>query len=165
MVVLGLLGIAAAASGPGLARLLRDTRTSAAVNDLLHTVAAARVAAASVAQRAVVCGSADGRQCSGSMDWSRGVISFVDADGRDPPAVDAGDRVLSAHGAYAQQQVTSNRAAIVFEPDARFATPATITLCDTTWAGTGRAVIVSRAGRARASDRDSSGGSITCPRR
>lgn len=164
IVVLGLLGIAAAASGPGLGAMLRDTRRAAAVNDLLHTLALARVAAASSAGRAVVCGSEDGHHCSGSMDWSGGVIAFVDLDGRDPPTVDAGERILSAHGAYPQQGVASNRAAIVFEPDARFATPATITVCDRAWAGNGRAVILSRTGRARASDRDGSGQPVDCPR-
>ncbi len=65
-------------------------------------------------------------------------------------------------GGSGTTSIHSNRSTISFEGGSGFATPATLTVCDRRGARAARAVIVSRSGRPRTSDRDGSDGALTC---
>ncbi|MBM5811937.1 MAG: prepilin-type N-terminal cleavage/methylation domain-containing protein [Gammaproteobacteria bacterium] len=152
LVVLALAAVLAGLAMPAFAGLLHDSRRDAAVHGLLHAVHTARQLAALRGEEVRLCGSMDRQRCSGSADWSGGLL-LTDAAGtvwRNQPAAEAAPRLRS------------NRTSISFEAGTSFATPATIVVCDRRGPAAARAVIVSRSGRPRASDRDASNRPLQC---
>lgn len=154
MAVLGIAAILAAAAVPLFSTLLLDSRMNAAVASAMHAVNLARQFSATRGETMHLCGSPDARACSGTADWSAGLL-LADADGRFHQGVGlAGDA-----GA---PRLRSNRATLSFEAGTGFATPATVVVCDRRGAAAARAVIVSKSGRPRASLRDGSDRALTC---
>jgi type IV fimbrial biogenesis protein FimT len=155
--LLAMLGIAAVIAGaavPVFSNLLLESRMNAATATAMHAVNLARQFSATRSEAVRLCGSEDARECSGRPDWTGGLL-----------LAGAGDRfresVQLAGGAGAPR-IRSNRATIDFEGGSGFATPATLTICDRRGARAARAVIVSRSGRPRSSDRDASARALTC---
>ena len=156
-----LAGLVAAMAAPSFATALANARRTRAVNDFVHAIHLARTAAAEAGRPAVLCaGPAD---CSGSFDWSGRYLLFLDADRDDPPALDAGERVLLRGEAGVGIRRRANRAAFTFEPTGRSGTTGTLVVCDATGRVAPHAVIVSRTGRPRASTEDASGRALRCP--
>lgn len=159
---IAIAAIVAAMAAPGFGEYLGNARRTATVNALLHAIHAARAAAAARGTPEVLCGTDDLRSCSGRTDWTRGALQWSDP----VPGVEALDtpppRVLQ-FDANGRQQVRSNRAEIRFQPRSAAATTATITVCDDRGARAARAIVVSRTGRPRVSDRDGSGAVLACP--
>ena len=155
--LLAMLGIAAVIAGaavPVFSSLLLESRMNAAIATAMHAVNLARQFSATRSEAIRLCGSEDAHKCSGRTDWTRGLLLADDSDR-------FRESVLLAGGNGAPH-IRSNRAAIDFEGGSGFATPATITLCDRRGARAARAVIVSRSGRPRSSDRDGSARALTC---
>lgn len=152
--MLGIAAVIAGAAVPVFSNLLLESRMNAATATAMHAVNLARQFSATRSEALRLCGSDDARECSGRPDWTRGLL-----------IADAADRfrenVLLSGGAGAPR-IHSNRPTIDFEGGSGFATPATITLCDRRGARAARAVIVSRSGRPRSSDRDASARTLTC---
>lgn len=155
--LLAMLAIAAVIAGaavPVFSNLLLESRMNAALSTAMHAVNLARQFSATRSEALRLCGSDDARACSGRTDWTRGLL-----------IADAADRfresVLVSGGAGAPR-IRSNRAAIDFEGGSGFATPATLTICDRRGSRAARAVIVSRSGRPRSSDRDASDRALAC---
>jgi len=157
LVGLGIAAVLATLAAPGFTAYLRDCRQAATLNALLHAVHMARALAGTLGRPVRLCGSMDGTECSGSKDWSPGLLASSSGSGstnrRFTPLGD--DRSL--------QSVRSNRDLVEFSPLTRFATPATITVCDDRGETAARAVILSRTGRARVSDRGPGGRMLVCP--
>jgi type IV fimbrial biogenesis protein FimT len=151
-----MLGIAAVIAGsavPLFSRLVLESRMNAATATVMHAVNLARQFSATRSEAMRLCGSGDDVTCSGGTDWSSGVL------------------LAGAAGAFRQRleaasggtpRLRSNRASLDFEAGTGFATPATLTLCDRRGSRGARAVIVSRSGRPRTSDRDGSDRVLTC---
>lgn len=158
LLVLAVLALAALAAAPGLGEYLRDIRRTATLNLLVHAVHVSRATAAGLGVRATLCGTLDGRTCSRGDDWGHAVLVLPDARGDVAPA-----RVLRLDAGRARQTVRSNRSAIEVDPLSPHATTATVTVCDDRGAQAARALIVSRTGRPRVSDRDASGRRLACP--
>lgn len=80
LVVVGIVGVLAALSGPSFVRLIQNTRMETRAESLQTIVNQARAEA--IAQRRVVsvCGSLDGTSCNNG-GWSTHWISFIDVDG------------------------------------------------------------------------------------
>lgn len=154
LAVLALIAILASMSYPGFAALLLDSRRGAAVTTALHAVHAARQFAAVHGQSMRLCGTRNSRDCSGEVDWSPGLLVIGENGNvqRNLPLATA------THG----PTLHSNRPAIQFEPGTSFASPATITICDRRGSEAARAVIVSRSGRPRVSDRDAGNRALKC---
>ena len=155
--LLAMLAIAAVIAGaavPVFSNLLLESRMNAAVSTAMHAVNLARQFSATRSEPIRLCGSDDARACSGRADWS-GNLLLADAAERfrESLLLGTGDGT---------PRIRSNRAAIDFEGGSGFATPATITICDRRGARSARAVIVSRSGRPRSSDRDGSSRALTC---
>ncbi len=152
--MLGITAVIAGSAVPVFSNLLLDSRMNAAVATALHAVNLARQFSATRSEAIQLCGSDDMQDCTGRPDWSTGLL-----------LADDGDRfrqsVALAGGAGAPQ-IRSNRAILSFEGGSGFATPATLTVCDRRGASAARAVIVSRSGRPRTSDRDASDRVLTC---
>lgn len=162
LLAIGVLSIAALAAAPGLGEYLRDSRRTATLNLLAHAVHTTRSAAAALGVRATLCGTLDGRTCAGGGDWSNALLVVPNW-----PAGVAGTpapvRVLRLEAARLKQTVRCNRDAIELDPLSPSATTATVTVCDDRGVRAARAVIVSRTGRPRFSDRDASGRLLACP--
>jgi hypothetical protein len=88
---------------------------------------------------------------------------LLQPDGPGPAADDPPLRVVRPAIAGARQSVRANRDAIRFTALTPAATTATLTVCDERGSRAARAVIVSRIGRPRISDRDAGGRPLVCP--
>ena len=155
--LLTMLGIAAVIAGsavPVFSNLLLDSRMNAAVTTAMHAVNLARQFSATRSEAIRLCGSDDTLDCSGRPDWSAGLL-----------LADDGNRFrqgVALTGGTGAPRIRSNRAILSFEGGSGFATPATLTVCDRRGARAARAVIVSRSGRPRASNRDASDRVLAC---
>lgn len=158
LVALAVAAVLATLAAPAFAGYLRDLQQAAVLNALAHAVHAARAMGAAAGQPVGLCGSRDGLDCSGSDDWSAGLVLRPLGTARVP-----GSRFTPLGRHTGRLSVTANRPVIEFRPLARFATPATITVCDDRGSASARALIVSRTGRPRVSERDPGGRLLRCP--
>lgn len=154
LVALALTAVLATIAYPGFTTWLLNSRRDAAVMTALHAVHAARQFAATRYESVDLCGTRDALHCSGRTDWSTGLLVISDGGSvhRSLSSLDEG------HG----PTLKSNRASINFEPGTSYASPATITICDRRGGRAARAVIVSRSGRPRISERDASNRVLQC---
>jgi type IV fimbrial biogenesis protein FimT len=163
MLVCMLIAVIACFSVPAFHRFALDARRTTYVNELLHTLHAARSAAIMRQEPTVVCRSADQAQCTpGVGDWSSGWIVFANRDHDSPPSVDAGEMLLLKHPAVTDLAIRNSRAAVTYWPVARAGTTATFIFCDERGSPGARAIIVSQTGRPRVSERDSAGKALKC---
>jgi type IV fimbrial biogenesis protein FimT len=153
LAMLGIAAVIAAAAVPVFSNLLLESRMNAALSITMHAINLARQFSATRSEAIRLCGSDDERECSGRLDWS-GSLLLAGDDDRFRQSL-----LLSGGGT---PSIRSNRSTIAFEGGSGFATPATLTLCDRRGARAARAVVVSRSGRPRTSDRDGSDGALTC---
>ncbi len=154
LVALALVVVLATAAYPGFSAWLLDGRRDAIVTITMHAVQSARQFAAARSESTELCGTLDALHCSGGGDWSRGLL-ILGADG-------TVHRSLPASKPDGGPEIRSNRSVIRFEPGTSFASPATMTICDRRGSKAARAVIVSRSGRPRVSNRDSSNRQLQC---
>ena len=154
LAMLGIAAVIAAAAVPVFSNLLLESRMNAALSTAMHAINLARQFSATRSEAIRLCGSDDERECSGRLDWSGGLLLAND-DNRFRQS-------LLLSGGNGMPSIRSNRSTIAFEGGSGFATPATLTLCDRRGARAARAVIVSRSGRPRTSERDGSVGTLAC---
>ncbi len=154
LVALALTAILATVGYPGFSAWLQDSRRDAVVSAALHAIHAARQFAAVRTVSVDLCGSVDATHCSGAPDWSSGLL-VVGTDG-------TVFRSLPPLRSSSGPTVLSNRAAIRFESGTSYASPATVTICDRRGGRAARAIIISRSGRPRVSERDASNRVLQC---
>jgi type IV fimbrial biogenesis protein FimT len=158
LVAVALLAIAMALAAPAFRDLLRDVRRAALLTTLSHAMHAARAAAATSGRSIRLCGTRDGLSCTGETRWGPGLLQRPASDG--PAAL---LRVIPLPHGRGAPTVVANRGFVEFAPLAPAATTATLTVCDDRGAAQARALIVSRTGRLRVSDRSASGEPLSCP--
>lgn len=154
VVVLAAVGALAGLAGPSFSATLADVRRLAAITEILGAIDAARRVAA-----------ARGRPVSLCVTDSRGNCGAPVARGL---AVDDGSGAPGAHRLLERllpesQRLQSNRDVIRLAAGGLAATPASLVLCDRRGSRAARAIIVSRSGRPRVSERDAQGRALTCP--
>lgn len=164
LLCLALVAVLAALSAPAISALRLESRMTAAVNDFIHGMHLARVAALTGGQEVALCRSTDGRRCSNTGTWQDGFIVFINRDRDSPPQVDAGETLLTASGGAAGILIQANRSAFVFRPFGKRSVNGTLTFCDQRGPARARSVIVSYTGRPRAAAAVTSSGTFTCPR-
>ena len=155
-----LLGV----GGPALLDTTRNARRTAALNELIRAIHAARSEAVRTGKEVVLCARpASGAGCGESgADWAAGWLAFVNED-RDRPAVpDAGETVLMESAPREGATISGNRGVFRFLPFNRRSTNGTLVYCDPRGEPAARALIVSYTGRPRLSDRDASGRAVRC---
>jgi type IV fimbrial biogenesis protein FimT len=147
-VVLAVISIVLAIGVPSFGRVFARSRVQAAGNELLVTLAQARMNAVTDQESWSLCPSRDGHACSGDVDWSDGWIVFRDPHERGAPA--PADIVQHAsHADGPRISGTAGRRVLSFRADGSSAgSNVTLLVCDRE-ADVGRKVIVSNAGRAR----------------
>lgn len=154
LVIFGIVAVIAGAAVPAFTSLLLDSRRTATITTAMHAINLARQLAAVRGEPVQLCGSVDQYACSGLPDWSTGLL-----------ITDAGARlrrsVPLAHMKRAPQ-LRANRVAVRFEGGSGFASPATLTVCDRRGTDAARAIIISRSGRPRVSERDGSDRPLAC---
>jgi len=153
-IALAFVAIVAGYAVPAFDGLLLDSRRTAAVTTTMHAVNLARQLAAIRGETIRLCGSQDARQCSGRTNWSSGLLVTDENESL--------HRSLPLPADARSTAIRSNRSDIAFEGGSGFATPATLTICDRRGSAAARAVIISRSGRPRVSERDSGGGRLSC---
>jgi len=153
--MLAIAAVLAGAAVPTFSNLLLESRMNAALSTAMHAVNLARQYSATRSRTIRLCGSDGAHACSGRSDWSAG---FLLADADDGELVQS----LALPAGSGAPRIRSNRATLEFAGGSGFATPATLTLCDRRGPAGARAVIVSRSGRPRTSDRDASDGLLAC---
>lgn len=129
VVTLMVVAVLAVVAMPTFTGTLRQSRMTAAANNLVSALNTARSEAVMRARRVSVCPSADGDGCGGS-DWSVGWIAYVDGgvagrfDGDDLvlrawPALKQGDRVSAARAgiSFAATGASDNAADFVVRPE------------------------------------------------
>lgn len=154
LTVLAVIAIVAGAAVPAFTGLVLDSRRNAALTTAMHAVNLARQLAAIRGEAIRLCGTQDAYQCSGRTDWSTGLLIANDGENL--------RRSLPLAAASRVPRIRSNRAIVRFEGDSSFASPATLTICDRRGATAARALIISRSGRPRISERDASDRPLTC---
>jgi type IV fimbrial biogenesis protein FimT len=179
MIVLTILGVLASFAIPAFDNLIKDSRRTANVNELVGTFMMARAEAAKRGQPVTVCpiATASSQACSGSTSWSVGWMAFVDTNGNSTYE-SANDFMLRRYeNPYSTITVTLlNTAAAGFTypfgavdtvirlaPFNQSGTNATLKLCDKRGSKYARAANISTIGRAEVSSVDAAGGALTCP--
>jgi type IV fimbrial biogenesis protein FimT len=154
LVIFGIVAVIAGAAVPTFTKLLLDSRRMATITTAMHAVNLARQFAAVRGESIQLCGSVDQYACSGRADWSTGLLIAGEGEGlrRSVPLT------ATAHA----PQLRANRLAVTFEGGSGFASPATLTICDRRGSDAARAIIISRSGRPRLSERDASDRPLAC---
>lgn len=185
MIVIAITGVLASLAIPAFNEMIRNNRRTVVVNELVANLLLARSEAAKRGQTMLVCGVNDADNdrvvddgeiiCSGSGagDWRDGWAVFADTDadgaldaGEKPPLRqfinDYGDiRINVAMTTPAPPAAGSSL--IAMKPFNQNSSNGTITVCDRRGSGKARAVIVAPNGRARVTEKTSSGGALSCP--
>lgn len=154
LAMFGIVAVIAGSAAPTFSNLLLDTRMNAAVTTAMHAVNLARQFSATRSETIGLCGSDNEQSCTARTDWSIGLLLTDDGT--------SFRRSLPLTGGKGAPQVRSNRPVVSFEGGSGFATPATLTVCDRRGPRAARAVIISRSGRPRVSDRDASDRALAC---
>ena len=81
MVTLAVMAVLIGIAMPSFANLVRETRLTAATNDLHAALFYTRSEAIKRGRRVTICTSADGETCSPGAGWHAGWIVFDDANG------------------------------------------------------------------------------------
>jgi type IV fimbrial biogenesis protein FimT len=162
LVGLGVLAIVATWAVPNFNHFMRDAARTSEVNQFIQTVYLARSEAIKRNGVVSVCPSHDGTACAAGGPWHQGWIVFVNLDHDSPAHRDTGEELLHAYPAWDTGEIAGNRATLSFRPFGQSGVTATMTFCDDRGSAAARAVIISQTGRPRLSDRNSSGGPLSC---
>ena len=162
LIVLLLIALLTGVAIPNFANLAANGRIRTEVNALFHAIHVARKE--SIMRRKVVslCPSADGRQCSATLDWSLGWILFSNSDRDEPPRIDPDEPVLQVHRTQGDIRITANRRGFTLRATEKRATNGTLVVCDRKNRGVSRALVVSYTGRPRVAIRRRNGESYFC---
>jgi type IV fimbrial biogenesis protein FimT len=158
-IVAGLLGWAV----PTFRDMQRNAARTREVNQFVQAVYLARSEAIKRNGVVSLCPSPDGSACGPpGTPWHAGWILFVNLDSDSPALRDPGEELLHAYPTWDAGQVNANRSTLSFRAFGQSGVTATFVFCDDRGSAAARAVIISQTGRPRVSDRNSSGGALTC---
>ena len=139
LVTLGVVSILSVTAVPGFTNLLLDAHVTRQVNGFVHAVHLARQASTMRLEDTVICKTRDALACAHDANWHDGWLLFVNADGDNPPHIDAGEPTLASGAAWPDGDVRANRRFFVFRPLTIRSTNGTVTFCDRRGAPAARA--------------------------
>jgi type IV fimbrial biogenesis protein FimT len=148
LVALAIVAVALSLAIPAFSKGPQAARAVSAEGRLLLSLQQALQRAALTGKRAVLCPSADGRECRTSPDWSRGWIAFLDEDGnREHAAAEPLILAEAALPADVRLRSTLGRTRLVFRGNGGNAgSNVSFTLCDGRGAAHARALILANDG-------------------
>ncbi len=165
MITLSVAVILATQAIPSLRGLLLDHRMTAQVNGLVTHLSLGRSESILRDRQVVLCASLDQRHCDRGGRWGKGWIVFVDSDFDEDR--DAGERVLRIQrelpaGMTLHYAGFGSSRYVTFKSTGMTGVNGTFTFCDDRGAAHGRAIIVSKTGRARLSTTRANGHPLAC---
>lgn len=162
LLTLLLIALLASVAVSSFATVVANGRIRTEVNALFHAIHLARKE--SIMRRSVVsiCPSANGRNCSATLDWSAGWIMFSNIDRDEPPQVDVNEPVLQVHTAGPHIRISANRRGFTLRATSKRATNGTLVVCDHLQRVPARALVVSYTGRPRVALANPRGDSYFC---
>lgn len=159
LVTLSIAAILLAVAVPNFIVFIQNNRLAGQANDLVTMLNYARSEAVKRNGSVTVCGSTTTNSCSGSSDWTGGLIVFADANGN--AAVDGGDTILQVRQALENGNSlnTGGLSAVTYQSNG-FSPAANdvFRLCDSRGTASARAITVSPQGRIATST-----GTASCP--
>ncbi len=161
LVTLSVATILIVIGAPPLGNLIARNRVTAEINALHHALHLGRQEAIKRRLNLVLCQSDNGSHCTGSGNWGRGWMLFVDND--DDGRADPGERVVRRHQPAAAVNIITNRKRYTLRGVRRRNTNGTFLLCDGAARVRSRALIVSYTGRPRSAPGHDAPASLACP--
>lgn len=155
MMTVAIAGTLVAMGVPALGSMLARSHQQAAGDALQESLMHARELAITRSEQVVVCPTRDGKSCTSDDLWQGGWMIGADMDhDREPDmalarfdAMPENTRIVSSRG----------RPLVLFQPDGSAGgSNAQLTICSSTDAQEGRAIIVSNSGRVRTAPADAS---------
>ena len=164
LVTIAVLAVLATVAVPSFTHLTRQSRATAAVNELHVALNYARHSAIVRNSYVALCKSADGRRCDhGLPDWNSGWLVFDNLNRDSAVQVNSGEPVLRVHGPNKTgARIVSNRNAFTFRPMGTRSVNGTFRYCSEDRKHD-RAVIINVMGRVRVSDQPNRDTTLACP--
>lgn len=138
---IAVVAVLATLAVPGFRVALRTVAVRSALFELAAGLQATRAGSIVEARKGVLCLSDALGNCLPGMDSSNAWSAYLDVDGRPSP--------LAGGALPAGLVLHATRPRLDFWPDARAASPGTLTICDTQGIARPRAVVLSQTGRIR----------------
>jgi len=151
MLCLGILSVIIAFAAPSMSGFLERQRSLSATHSLIGHLATARNSAINHKRSVVLCPATENLQCTGSTDWSKNWVLFLDPDGN--RQVDLPQDILAVYqnpvGGTLRLHSTIGRPQVRYLPNGRSTgSNLTFSLCNASGTLLTQ-VIVNNAGRAR----------------
>ena len=170
MIVVSIIGVLMAIGLPAFNDLIKNSRRTTVVNEVVSYLMTARAEAAKRGQAVTVCGNTSngGVSCTGGTTWHYGFMVFLDPDGNGAIAA-TGDLLKKYVNDYSDIRIltkTGGTGHIVLQPFNRAGTPAAILVCDKRGNSKSRRICVGSNGRANVSETACgtiSNDDLTCP--
>lgn len=171
MIVVSIIGVLMAIALPAFDDLIKNSRRTTVVNEVVSFVMTARAEAAKRGQAVTVCGLAAGgdTSCTGGATWDRGFMVFLDPDANGAIATPSTDTLKRYAVDYADIRIrtkTGGTGFIVVRPFNQGGTAAAILICDKRGNSKSRRICISANGRANVSETACSTittDDLTCP--
>jgi len=173
MIVLSILGVLLAIGLPAFDDLIKNSRRTTVVNEVISSLMMARAEAAKRGQTVTVCAASASASCGSTpTTWDYGFMAFVDTDA--DGAFDSGETLLKKYVSdYSDIRVrttivSSNNPTstgfVALQPFNRAGTSARILVCDKRGNSKARRVCIGANGRANVSEAACDpGDNMTCP--
>lgn len=173
LIVVSIIGVLMAIALPAFDDLIKNSRRTTVVNEVVSYVMTARAEAAKRGQAITVCGATTSttptcQSSSDADDWRNGFMVFLDPDANGVIAA-AGDLLKKFSNDYGDIRIltkTSGDGYVVLRPFNQGGTAAAILICDKRGNSKSRRVCVSANGRANVSETACStiaSDDLTCP--
>ena len=166
MTALAIVAVALSVAIPAFSQSRESARSIIAEARLLESLQETVQLATLTGKRAVLCPSADGRECTSTPDWSRGWIAFLDEDGNREHA--EGEPLILAEAALpgdVRLRSTLGRTRLVFLGNGgNVGSNVSFTLCDGRGAPHARSLILANDGRLRHGKPAEASVAATCAR-
>jgi type IV fimbrial biogenesis protein FimT len=169
MIVVSIMGVLLAIALPAFDDLIKNSRRTTVVNEIVSFLMTARAESAKRGQPVSVCGatSAATPTCQASTDadeWHSGFLVFLDPDG--DGTLDAGETVLKRYVVeYSDFRIktqTGGAGHVVLRPFNQIGTQAAILVCDKRGDSKSRRICVGSNGRAQVSETVCVDDALTC---
>lgn len=165
MITIAVAALVATIAVPSMHGLLLDQRMTANVNGLVIHLSLGRSESILRNRQVVLCASLDRRGCDTGGRWDKGWILFVDDDYDERR--DTHEQVLRVHGSLPNGLTLhysgfGSSSYLTFKSTGMTGVNGTFTFCDERGAAHGRAIVISKTGRARLSKTKANGKPLAC---
>ena len=168
LVAVAVVAIVATIGVPQFSNFINNQQRTAAMNELVYSLAYARSEALKRNQFVTLCRSTDQSSCAGAgTDWSVGWIVFANTASVNAATRNGGEDLLLTFPGFESEAdfATGDLAAglVVFQPSGDLGNTATWVYCDGRGDEQARSVIINETGRGSVSNLDADDDALVCP--